>query len=77
MEVRAPDARRGAMTTPGIPVNKTSDGDVPLEDRMLPKTFEPAEVEKKWYQMWLERRYFHAEAESTKKPFCIVIPRPT
>jgi len=47
-----------------------------MEDRMPPKTFEPAEVEKKWYQMWLERRYFHAEAESARKPFCIVIPPP-
>ncbi|HOX94997.1 MAG TPA: class I tRNA ligase family protein, partial [Syntrophales bacterium] len=47
-----------------------------MEEGMLPKTFEPAEIEKKWYQMWLERRYFHAEAESTKKPFCIVIPPP-
>jgi valyl-tRNA synthetase len=47
-----------------------------MEERMLPKTFEPAEVEKKWYQMWLEHRYFHAEAESSRKPYCIMIPPP-
>lgn len=42
--------------------------------RELPKVYDPKQVEKKIYQMWLEGNYFHAERDPAKKPFTIVIP---
>src|SRR3954451_24077782 len=42
----------------------------------LPKTYDPAAVEPKWYQRWLERGDFTADASSPKPPFSIVIPPP-
>ncbi|HHW15664.1 MAG TPA: valine--tRNA ligase [Firmicutes bacterium] len=42
----------------------------------LPKTYDPQAVEKRWYDFWLEGRYFHAEPNPKKKPYCIVIPPP-
>ena len=38
--------------------------------------YDPTRVEPHWYGIWEERGYFHAEAESPKKPYCIVIPPP-
>lgn len=42
----------------------------------LAKVYKPSEFEKDVYQMWLDRKYFHAEPDSKKKPFTIVIPPP-
>ena len=42
----------------------------------LPKVYDPKQVEKKIYDMWLEGNYFHAERDPDKKPFTIVIPPP-
>jgi len=42
----------------------------------FPKAYEPKEVEEKWYRFWLERGFFHANPNSGKRPFCIVIPPP-
>jgi len=42
----------------------------------LAKGYEPHDVEKKWYQTWQEKGYFHAAATSDKKPYSIVIPPP-
>ncbi|MGM9522565.1 MAG: valine--tRNA ligase [Oscillospiraceae bacterium] len=42
----------------------------------LPKVYDPKEVEKKIYDMWMEKGYFHAERDPDKKPFTIVIPPP-
>ena len=44
--------------------------------RELPKVYDPKQVEKKIYQMWLEGNYFHSERDPAKKPFTIVIPPP-
>ena len=44
--------------------------------RELPKVYDPKQVEKKIYDMWLEGNYFHAERDPEKKPFTIVIPPP-
>ena len=46
------------------------------EEHNIPKVYDPASVEKKWYKFWEKNRYFHAEAEPGKKPFSIVIPPP-
>ncbi len=42
----------------------------------LPKAYDPAQVEQKWYRFWLEQRYFHADAQTPKAPYSIVIPPP-
>ena len=45
-------------------------------DQELPTHFSPADLEAPLYQSWIERNYFVADATSSKKPFCIVIPPP-
>ncbi|MBE5872142.1 MAG: valine--tRNA ligase [Lachnospiraceae bacterium] len=42
----------------------------------LAKTYDPHGIEDKIYQNWLDKKYFHAEVDHTKKPFTIVIPPP-
>ena len=42
----------------------------------LEKTYVPARVEDKWYDHWLEKNYFHADPNSDKEPYTIVIPPP-
>lgn len=46
------------------------------EEHNIPKVYDPASVEKKWYEFWEKNRYFHVEPEPGKKPFSIVIPPP-
>ena len=38
--------------------------------------YDPAEVEPKWAEAWVERGYFTADPTSGKPPYCIVIPPP-
>ena len=40
------------------------------------KTYNPAEIEDRLYQKWLDKKYFHAEVDRSKKPFTIVMPPP-
>ncbi len=42
----------------------------------LPKQYDPREAQRRWYDFWLERGYFRAEAKGDKPPYCIVIPPP-
>ncbi len=42
----------------------------------LSDRYEPAAVEDRWYPRWEKNGYFRADAQSTKKPFSIVIPPP-
>lgn len=42
----------------------------------LDKLYDPSQVEDKTYEFWLDKNYFHAEADSKKKPYTIVIPPP-
>ncbi len=42
----------------------------------LAKTYDPHGLEDRIYQNWLEKKYFHAEVDHSKKPFTIVIPPP-
>ncbi len=42
----------------------------------LEKTYNPKGMEDRIYQNWLDKKYFHAEVDETKKPFTIVIPPP-
>jgi valyl-tRNA synthetase len=43
---------------------------------MLDKRYNPHEIEKKWYNYWIEKEYFKAESKSDKPSYCIVIPPP-
>ena len=42
----------------------------------LSKTYNPAEVEERWYPEWETRGLFHAKVNSEKQPYTIVIPPP-
>ncbi|HIR53965.1 MAG TPA: valine--tRNA ligase [Candidatus Onthovicinus excrementipullorum] len=42
----------------------------------LAKQYDPAEVEDRIYQSWLDGKYFHAKLDEHKKPYTIVIPPP-
>ncbi|OYU95247.1 MAG: valine--tRNA ligase [Bacteroidetes bacterium B1(2017)] len=42
----------------------------------LAKTYTPQAFEDKWNQYWLDNKFFHAEPDSSKEPYTIVIPPP-
>jgi valyl-tRNA synthetase len=42
----------------------------------LPKGYDPSQVEQKWFSVWEERGDFHADENSSKPPYSIVIPPP-
>ena len=42
----------------------------------LAKTYDPKAMEDRIYGEWLEKKYFHAEVDRSKKPFTIVMPPP-
>ena len=42
----------------------------------LAKTYDPKGIEDRIYQKWLDKKYFHAEVDRSKKPFTIVMPPP-
>ena len=42
----------------------------------MAKTYDPKSFEKRIYQNWVDKKYFHAEADPDKTPFTIVIPPP-
>ncbi|WP_431733764.1 valine--tRNA ligase [Chondrinema litorale] len=40
------------------------------------KTYNPLEVEDKWYQYWMDKKYFASKPNPDKEPYTIVIPPP-
>ena len=44
--------------------------------RELEKAYDPKKIEKKLYDRWCERKYFHAEVDRSRKPFTTVMPPP-
>ena len=42
----------------------------------LDKNYNPSEIEGRIYDRWLEKKYFHAEPDKSRKPFTIVMPPP-
>jgi valyl-tRNA synthetase len=42
----------------------------------LDKSYDPKNVEEKWYRVWKESGYFHAEPDPEREPYCITIPPP-
>ncbi|MEE0419725.1 MAG: valine--tRNA ligase [Lachnospiraceae bacterium] len=44
--------------------------------RELAKTYDPKGIEERLYEKWMNKKYFHAEVDRSKKPFTIVMPPP-
>jgi valyl-tRNA synthetase len=42
----------------------------------IPKAFDAAATREKWYNFWLEGGYFHADTDSSKPSYSVVIPPP-
>lgn len=42
----------------------------------LPKQYDHAAAQERWYKFWEEHGYFHSEPDPKKKPYTIVIPPP-
>lgn len=42
----------------------------------IPKSYNPENVETKWYSFWEDKGYFHQEIDKTKEVFSIVMPPP-
>ncbi|MDR7867198.1 MAG: valine--tRNA ligase [Sporomusaceae bacterium] len=45
-------------------------------EKNIPTVYDPKEVEEKWYKHWEDNGLFHAEPDTGKKPYSIVIPPP-
>ena len=46
------------------------------EKKILDKVYNPRDVEKKWYDFWIDRRLFRADEMDDAPPYSIVIPPP-
>ena len=42
----------------------------------MDKSYDPQQVETRWYRTWSDRGYFHASVEADGRPYTIVIPPP-
>jgi valyl-tRNA synthetase len=42
----------------------------------LAKSFEPHEIEKRWYALWEESSYFSIDKNESRPPYCIMLPPP-
>ena len=47
-----------------------------MSSKQLEKTYEPKQVEDRWYRTWVEKGYFHAPLVHPGEPYTIVIPPP-
>ncbi len=47
-----------------------------MASKVLQKSYDPHQVEEKWYRYWGERGYFRADENSEEKTYSIVIPPP-
>ena len=47
-----------------------------MVSKVLDKSYDPRQVEGKWYRYWMERNYFRADENSEKESYSIVIPPP-
>ncbi len=43
---------------------------------MISKTYNPREIEDKWYEYWIQNRYFNSKPNPEKQPYTVVIPPP-
>ncbi len=47
-----------------------------VQNKEIPKAYDPSSVEDKWYSYWLKHKIFHSEIDESKTPYTIVIPPP-
>ncbi len=47
-----------------------------MSGKQLEKTYEPKQVEDRWYRHWVDHGYFHAPLTHPGEPYTIVIPPP-
>ena len=47
-----------------------------MASKVLDKSYDPHQVEEKWYRFWEERGYFRADENSDRETYSIVIPPP-
>jgi valyl-tRNA synthetase len=47
-----------------------------MASKVLDKSYNPHQVEEKWYRYWMERGYFRADEDSGQETYSIVIPPP-
>jgi len=47
-----------------------------MASKVLDKSYNPHQVEKRWYRYWMERGYFRADEDSEEESYSIVIPPP-
>jgi valyl-tRNA synthetase len=47
-----------------------------MASKLLDKSYNPHQVEEKWYHYWEKRGYFRADEDSERKTYSIVIPPP-
>ena len=47
-----------------------------MELRQLEKSYDPKQVEERWYRFWTDKKYFHATLDHPGEPYTIVIPPP-
>jgi len=47
-----------------------------MSSNELSKSYDPKSVEQVWYDLWLKKRYFHADENAGGRHFSIVIPPP-
>ncbi|MGQ9645489.1 MAG: valine--tRNA ligase [Thermodesulfobacteriota bacterium] len=47
-----------------------------MASTILDKSYDPHQVEEKWYHFWMDRGYFRADENSERKAYSIVIPPP-
>lgn len=43
---------------------------------MIATNYNPKESEERWYQYWMDHRFFHSEVDKSRESYCIVIPPP-
>ena len=66
----------GFHATPDLPLSAHWASSRPIFMTEIPKTFEPASIEAKWYAHWESTGCFAADPASTKPAYSIVIPPP-
>jgi valyl-tRNA synthetase len=49
---------------------------MPTAPADLPKQYDHAAAQERWYRFWEENGYFHSRPNPAKQPYCIVIPPP-
>src|SRR4030067_2501010 len=47
-----------------------------MAQKLLDKSYDPHQVENKWYSYWLKHGYFRADEHAHRNPYSIVIPPP-